>query len=99
MIPFLNGISFQIQSGDQFRILIETDGLIKGKNDATIKELIATFHYDLIFVKETKGKLNNYKNVSAEVLLLSGKKPFLFLKHSLNALKTVLPHIKRVINQ
>jgi hypothetical protein len=53
----------------------------------------------LIFVKETKGKLNNYKNVSAEVLLLSGKKPFLFLKHSLNASKIVLPHLKRVINQ
>ena len=61
--------------------------------------LIPTFHYDLILVNETKGKLNDYKNVSADVLLLSGKKPFLFLKHSLDALKTVLPHAKRVVNQ
>ena len=30
---------------------------------------------------------------------LAGKKPFLFLKHSLDALKTVLPHAKRVVNQ
>jgi pimeloyl-ACP methyl ester carboxylesterase len=82
-----------------FRILIEADGLIQGKGDVTIKELIPTFHYDLILVNETKGRLADYKNVSAKVLLLSGKKPLLFLRHSLDALKTVLPHSKRVVNQ
>lgn len=81
-----------------FRILIESEGLIQGKNDASIKELIPTFHYDLILVNETKGKLNDYKNVSAKVLLLSGKKPLKFLKHSLDALKTVLPNVERVVN-
>jgi hypothetical protein len=50
----------------------------------------------LILVNEIKGKLNNYKNVSAEILLLNGKKPLLFLKHSLDVLKTVLPHSERV---
>ena len=39
-----------------FRILIESDDLIQGKDDSTIKELIPTFHYDLILVNETKGK-------------------------------------------
>ena len=31
--------------------------------------------------------------------MLSGKKPLLFLKHSLDSLKTVLPHAERIVNQ
>ena len=82
-----------------FGLILEVDDIIEGDDDATIKELLPTFKYDLILVNETKGKLNDYKNVPAKVLLLSGKKPLKFLKHSLDALNEVLPHVERIINQ
>ena len=82
-----------------FGLILKVDDIIEGDDDASIKELLPTFKYDLILVNETKGKLNDYKNVSAKVLLLSGKKPLKFLKHSLDALNEVLPHVERIINQ
>ena len=82
-----------------FGLILKVDDIIERDDDASIKELLPTFKYDLILVNETKGKLNDYKNVSAKVLLLSGKKPLLFLQHSLDALNEVLPHVERIINQ
>ncbi len=82
-----------------FGLILEADDIIEGADDATIRELLPTFKYDLILVNETKGKLNDYKKVPAKVLLLTGKKPLKFLKHSIDALYKVLPHVERVINQ
>lgn len=73
--------------------------MIETGDDVAYKDLLPTFHYDLTLINETKGKLDDYKDVSAEVLLLSSKKPLLFLKHSLDALNKVLPHVERVINK
>ncbi len=50
----------------------------------------------MVLVNETKGTIDNFKDVSAEVLLLSGSKTFIFLKHIIEALNDVLPHVERV---
>ena len=79
-----------------FKTILEIDArTIKG-DDIKLKDLLPTFHNDVVLVNETKGTIENFKDVSAEVLLLNGSKTFLFLKHSLNALNEVLPHVKRV---
>ena len=79
-----------------FIIVLELDAKNVKDGDLTLKELIPTFHNDVILVNETKGTIENFKDVSAEVLLLNGSKTFLFLKHSIDALNEILPHVKSV---
>jgi pimeloyl-ACP methyl ester carboxylesterase len=79
-----------------FRIIIEVDARNVKGDDVTLKDLIPTFHNDVVLVNETKGTIENFKDVSAEVLLLNGSKTFLFLKHIIDALNEILPHVKRV---
>jgi pimeloyl-ACP methyl ester carboxylesterase len=64
---------------------------IKDDNVA-YQDLIPTLHYELGVVKKTEGTLEDYKDVSAEVLLLGGSKTESMIKDSLNALNEVLPH-------
>ena len=79
-----------------FWFILETDAWnVKGDN-IKLKDLLPTFHNDVVLVNETRGTIENFKDVSAEVLLLSGSKTFLFLKHSIDALNEVLPHVERV---
>ncbi len=79
-----------------FRIVLEIDARTVKDGDLTLKELMPTFHNDVILVNETKGTIENFKDVSADVLLLNGSKTFLFLKHSIDALNEVLPHVEHV---
>jgi pimeloyl-ACP methyl ester carboxylesterase len=79
-----------------FIIVLELDARNVKDDDLTLKELIPTFHNDVMLVNETKGTIENFKDVSAEVLLLNGSKTFLWLKHSIDALNEVLPHVERV---
>ncbi len=79
-----------------FMTVLEIDEKNVKDGDLTLKELIPTFHNDVILVNETKGTIENFKDISADVLLLNGSKTFLFLKHSINALNEVLPHVKHV---
>lgn len=79
-----------------FRIILEVDARnVKGDN-VKLKDLIPTFHNDVLLVNETKGTIENFIDVSADVLLLNGTKTFLFLKHVIDALNEVLPHIEHV---
>ena len=79
-----------------FKIVLELDARNVKEGDLTLKELMPTFHNDVILVNETKGTIEDFKDVSAEVLLLYGSKTFLFIKHSINALNKVLPNVRRV---
>ena len=79
-----------------FKIVLELDARTVKGDDIKLKDLLPTFHNDVVLVNETKGTIENFKDVSAEVLLLSGSKTFLFIKHSLDALNEVLPHVERV---
>ena len=79
-----------------FTLILRVDTMIVKGDDVLIKDLMPTLDYDIELVNETEGKLENFKEVSAEVLLLSGSKSQLFLKNSLDALSKVLPHVNRI---
>ena len=55
-----------------------------------------TLKFDVQLVNETEGKLDTFKEVTAEVLLLNGSKSPLFLKNSTEALNKVLPRVKHI---
>ena len=79
-----------------FRMILRSDSKYVKDDDILLRDLLPTRHYDNILVNETEGKLNYYKDISSEVLLIGGSKSSLFLKHSLDALKEVIPNVKRV---
>jgi len=61
-----------------------------------MRELAPTLHYDFQLVVEMSGKLESFRAIRAEVLLLGGSKSPAFLKVALDALEKVLPHVKRI---
>lgn len=64
---------------------------VKG-DDVAYQDIIPTMSNELKLVKETEGTLEDYKNVSAEVLLLIGSKTQSLIRDSLTALNEVLPN-------
>jgi pimeloyl-ACP methyl ester carboxylesterase len=61
-----------------------------------MRELAPTLHYDFQLVVEMSGKLESFRAIRAEVLLLGGSKSPAFLKVALDDLEKVLPHVIRV---
>lgn len=79
-----------------FGLILDVDERnVKGDN-VTLKELMPTLKFDVQLVNETEGKLEIFKKVRAEVLLLNGSKSPIFLKHSTDALNKLLPHVKHI---
>ena len=64
--------------------------------DVTMRMLAPTLRYDFHLVVEMNGKVESFKAVHAEVLLLGGSKSPAFLKGDLDALEKVLPHVTRI---
>lgn len=64
--------------------------------DVTMRMLAPTLHYDFQLVDEMSGKLESFRAMRTEVLLLGGSKSPAYLKAALDALEKVLPHAKRV---
>jgi len=54
-------------------------------------------HYDFILVNEMRGKIDRYKGLQADLLLMGGTRSRPFLKIALNYLSGILPHAQRVI--
>jgi len=79
-----------------FALILQIDDMRVKGDDLTLKELLPTLKFDVQMVNETEGELENFKNVSAEVLLLGGSKSSLLLKNSLEALNKILPHVNRI---
>lgn len=61
-----------------------------------MRALAPAMHYDFQLVVEMSGKLESFRAIPAEVLLLGGSKSPAYLKVALDALEKVLPHVKRV---
>jgi pimeloyl-ACP methyl ester carboxylesterase len=74
-------------------ILTEDEIMVKG-DDVTIEDLMPTLKFDVQLVNETEGKLADFEDVNAQVLLMGGSKSPLFLKNSLETLNKLLPHVK-----
>lgn len=60
------------------------------------KALIPTMHFDAQLVLELAEKIENFRAIQAEVLLLGGSKSPAYLKIALDGLGKVLPKTKRV---
>ncbi len=81
-----------------FKLVLEADERMVKGDDVTIEDLMPTLKFDVQLVNETEGKLENFKGVSAEVLLLSGSKTKsnILLQNTLDTLNNLLPHVKRM---
>ena len=79
-----------------FGLILDVDERNVKGDDVTLKELMPTLKFDVQLVNETEGKLENFKNVPEEVLLLNGSKSPIFLKHSTDAINKLLPHVKHI---
>ena len=62
----------------------------------TMRELSSTLHAEFAIVAESSGRLDDYRSIQAEVLLMGGSKSPAFLKRALADLARVLPAAKRV---
>lgn len=65
-------------------------------DEVPIKNLIPTFHFDYQCVAEVAGKIESYKGIKADVLLLGGSRSHKFLRIALDALSKVLPNSIRI---
>jgi pimeloyl-ACP methyl ester carboxylesterase len=79
-----------------FELALKYDSWKTKSDDVPLQELLPTMHDEIELVKETEGTLENYKNVSAEVLLLRGSKTEPLLSETQDALNDVLPNSKLV---
>jgi pimeloyl-ACP methyl ester carboxylesterase len=61
-----------------------------------MRELASTLRYDFQLVVEMSEKLESFRALRAEVLLLGGSKSPTYLKVALDALEKVLPQVKRI---
>ena len=61
-----------------------------------MRALAPAMHYDFQLIVDMSDKLENFRTVRAEVLLLGGSKSPAYLKGALDTLEKVLPHVKRV---
>jgi pimeloyl-ACP methyl ester carboxylesterase len=64
-------------------------------DDVTMRILAPTLRYDFHLVTEMNGKLERFKVINKEVLLLGGSKSPAFLKADLDALEKILPYVTR----
>jgi pimeloyl-ACP methyl ester carboxylesterase len=66
-------------------------------HDVTMRMLASTLHYDFQLVIEmSEKKLESFKAIRADVLLLGGSKSPAYFKVALDALDKVLPHATRI---
>lgn len=61
-----------------------------------MKALAPTLHYDFQIVADMSGKLESFRAIPAEILLLGGSKSPAYLKAALDTLEKIIPHVKRV---
>jgi pimeloyl-ACP methyl ester carboxylesterase len=62
----------------------------------TMRELSSTLHAEFAIVTESSGRIDDYRSIRAEVLLMGGSKSPAFLKRALADLDRVLPGATRV---
>ncbi len=82
-----------------FKLALRYDASRVKGDDVSFQKLLPTLHDELEVVQKTEGTLKDYKNVSAEVLLLGGSKTEPMLKETLDTLNKILPHSNLIMLQ
>jgi pimeloyl-ACP methyl ester carboxylesterase len=62
----------------------------------TMRELGLLLHYDFAVVTESSGRLDDYRSIAAETLLLVGSRSPAYLKRAIDDLARVMPGANRV---
>jgi hypothetical protein len=62
---------------------------------ASLRELIPATRFDVKVVAEMDGKVESFKAVKPEILLLGGTKSPTYLKSALAVLETIVPNVRR----
>lgn len=70
-----------------WKLLLGFDAWRAKGDDVPLKELLLPFRYEVKVGLKTEGTIENYKKVSAEVLLLRGSKTEPLLRDSQEPLK------------
>jgi hypothetical protein len=65
-------------------------------DEPSLQALIPTLHFDARLVAEMAGRLESFRTLRAEALLLGGSKSAVYLIAALDALSRVLPNCKRI---
>jgi pimeloyl-ACP methyl ester carboxylesterase len=78
------------------KIAIKGEARQAKDDDIPLKALIPTMHFDSQLVIETEGKLESFKVLKAQVLLLGGNRSASYLGVILDVLHKTLPHPCRV---
>ncbi|MCW3083481.1 MAG: alpha/beta hydrolase [Bacteroidetes bacterium] len=66
------------------------------EDELPLQELVSTFHYDRMIVKDSLPLLEKAKNISAEVLLLGGAKSQAYFIPVLEQLQRKIPNARRM---
>ena len=93
--PNLNNLS-RVELEKIFTHSLEEDAKSVSGDDVPQQVLVPTQHFDFQLVIETDGTLEDFKAVTAEVLLIGGSESPLFLRQTIDALSKVLSNVTRV---
>jgi hypothetical protein len=77
------------------RMALRRDEKAGRGNYAPLRELIRAARFDVNVVAEMDGKLESFRDVKPEILLLGGTQSPPYLKDALGALKTILANARR----
>lgn len=66
-------------------------------NEPALKTLIRTMHYDGMLISEMAGRLDRFRQMQIETLLLGGTRSIDYLIAAVNALSAVLPRARRAV--
>ena len=65
-------------------------------DEPSLQALVPTVHFDTRLLMEMAGRLESFRTVRPEVLLLGGARSVAFLTAALDALSAILPNCKRI---
>jgi len=65
-------------------------------HDVSLQHLVTTFKYDYVLVDETKKGLDQFGQVKADVLLLTGSKSPGYLKRVIHSLAKIIPNSRHI---
>jgi pimeloyl-ACP methyl ester carboxylesterase len=78
------------------KIMMKNQAKKAKSGEITYPDLAPTLHYDFALIVEMSERLDSFKDVPAEVLLLGGSQSPTYLKYALDSLEKILPHVKRI---
>ncbi len=77
-----------------FAISRDANKIRNNSDDMCLKDLIATMPYDLKLVLDSEGLIKKAKNITADILLISGTKSQPYLRHTIGELGITFPKAK-----